>query len=61
MDAVWVGWCWDRATGEWLSVCTAPDRASCHRELIRWAQVEGMPMRITALTGGGRPTWTPEE
>lgn len=60
-DTVWVGWCWEPAYGEWISVCSDRDLRACQQELIRWAAVEGVPMKRCVLTQGGKPTGKPGE
>lgn len=56
-DAIWVGWCWDAALGEWLSICDAIEMGDCHRLLIASAEAHGVPMVWTGLTGGAPPRW----
>ncbi len=60
MDSVFVGWIWDRQTKDWLSVCTNADIETCHRELIRYADGEGIHTKYTALTDGDLPGWVVE-
>jgi hypothetical protein len=56
---MWHGWAW--TGGKWRRCCQAPGLERCARELSRHARRLKVPDRLTCLTGGGCPAWTPKE
>lgn len=57
MPASWVAWIWDSESYDWLSVCTHADVHELHKELIHYCDTHAIAMKLTAITGGGKPTW----
>jgi hypothetical protein len=53
----WHGWLWYR--GAWTRVCEGPTRAGCGRKLAALASSHRVPDRMTCLTTGGAPLFTP--
>jgi hypothetical protein len=55
---MWTGWLWLGA--RWLDVCQGRGLDVCSRRLHAEAEARGVVGNTRrAMTGGGRPTWTP--
>ncbi len=53
----WHGWLW---TGQaWERVCYAPTLGECSSRLGEVAKRRGVPDKLSCMTGGGPPAFTP--
>jgi hypothetical protein len=58
VSSAWSGWLWLRGRG-WVLVARGGSLQECGKRLAREARRQGIPDRLSVMTGGGTPAFVP--